>query len=70
MAKWFKPWTVALEVSEFNLQSCYRNHFQETYESLYLPRYGLNCITAVFFTKIALALNYPQRLICHKTKPN
>ena len=47
MAKWLKPWTVALEVSEFNLQSCYRIHFQETYESLYLPSYGLNSITAV-----------------------
>ena len=44
----------------------------ERYENFYLPiSYDLNNTTTVFSSRIALALNNSQRIICHWTKkPN
>ena len=44
----------SLEVSEFALQLCFRTN---PLEKVYFPNH--------FSTKIALALSYPQRVICH-----
>ena len=60
----------SIVVSNFKLQLYYYIHFQtntleKRYESPNSSSYGLNSVITVFFTRIALAVNNPQRLICH-----